>query len=540
MNRYVLLIVSMLSLTTQAQELQKEPKEQDFNFTGVQKSASPSYTLSTTTKPVLTKAAPEDKEETQAPEAGWRTTRFQVETGTYLAHTTGSNLPFWFRANQQGTAPKGPVAAVLHGSVHTGYRSRPVTTTWGKPDFGYGVEVLLNTSSSHTQVLLPQAYAKMRVGPLELYGGRRREVVGLMDTLLSSGSYIWSGNALPLPKLELSLPDYWPARSFIGVKGSYSHGFFESSRPFVDGARLHQKSLYVRLGKANSRIRLYGGVNHQVQWGGRSPFFSTDGELPGSMLAYLYVVSAKSVRGDSLKFGNSFDGGNRVGNHLGTLDGALEIQLPSSSLMLYRQSVYEDGSLFLMTSVIDGLNGLSWQNRRRYRQGFVLQKLTVEYLHTMSQGGAVFQDYPAKLRGRDNYFNHAQYRDGWSYYGRTIGTPFITANEELRQGLPAAGGAFTSNNRVQAVHIGAAGRLSQAVNFLGKVSYSRNAGTYDAAFQPLLPQLSAYMSVGADLAFLDGVNVSGAVAWDRGQLLDDALGLHLRIRKTWTDRYKRD
>ena len=170
----------------------------------------------------------------------------------------------------------------------------------------------------------------------------------------------------------------------------------------------------------------------------------------------------------------------------------------------------------------------------------LLQRLTIEYLHTMSQGGAVFQDYPAKLRGRDNYFNHAQYRDGWSYFGRTIGTPFITSNQDLRQGIPTTGGAFTSNNRVQALHMGAAGRLSQAVSFLGKVSYSRNAGTYDGEFQPRLPQLSAYLSVGADLAFLDGVQVSGAVGWDKGQLLDDALGLHLRIRKTWTDRYKRD
>ncbi|HEV7348555.1 capsule assembly Wzi family protein [Telluribacter sp.] len=551
--RFLLLAVYMLSLTAYAQEPPKNQPNTGFELTGIRRASIPGQSVikvqpagktDNRTKTSL------DKEDNQPAatlvrpeEPGWRTTRFQVETGTYLSHaglSQGGSLPFWFRTNQYGIVPQGSVAGVLRGNVHTSYKSVIQTAKFDKVDFGYGADVVLNTTGRDWQLLVPEAYVKMRYGPFELYGGRRREVVGLLDTLLSSGSYIWSGNALPIPKVELRIPDYWPARSFVGIKASYSHGFFENSRPFVTGALLHQKSLYVRLGKADSRLRFYGGMNTQAQWGGRSPFFSTEGRLPSNLEAYLYVVSGKSVAGDSLKFGNSFDGGNRVGNHLGSIDGALEVNLGYSSLLVYRQSVYEDGSLYYLTSLVDGLNGISWQNRRQPLAGVQLERLTVEYLHTMSQGGDMFLDSPAKYRGRDNYFNHAQYRDGWSYFGRTLGTPFITANPELKQGLPPAGGAFTSNNRVQAWHMGAAGRFSPAVSFIGKVSYSRNAGTYDVALEPMLTQLSAYLSVGADVGFWPGVQVSGALGWDRGQLLNDALGLHLRIRKTWVDKYRKD
>jgi hypothetical protein len=485
-------------------------------------------------------------------QAELRVTRYFFEAGTYLSQSKqshagygeggpwpASSVPFWLRSNQYGIVPTGPAAGVLRGGLSTDYKQVAATATPGRSvDFGGGLDVVLNVSDRSWQVLVPEAYLKMRLGPFELYGGRRREITGLVDTLLTSGSYIWSGNTLPIPKFQLSIPDYWPARSLVGIKAMYAHGYFENSRPVVTGGRLHQKALYVRLGRPKSLFKIYGGFNHQVQWAGYSPYFSTEGRLPDNREAYKYVVLAKSVAGDSLKFGNSFDGGNRVGNHLGSVDVALELDLAKSTFLVYRQSVYDDGSLFHMTSLADGLNGISWQNRQPSSAGFFLTNLNLEYLHTMSQGGDIFSDDP-RYRGRDNYFNHGQYRDGWSYFGRTLGTPFITANTELGQGVFPAGGYFTSNNRVQVWHLGAAGQFIDGVSFMGKVSYSRNGGTYDVPFDPRLSQLSAYLSIGTTLRFWPGVQVSGAVGWDRGQLLNDALGLNLRIRKTWVDHYQK-
>lgn len=59
-------------------------------------------------------------------------------------------------------------------------------------------------------MIVPEAYLKARWGIFELSGGRRREIVGLLDTTLSTGSYAWSGNALPIPKIQLEIRDYAP------------------------------------------------------------------------------------------------------------------------------------------------------------------------------------------------------------------------------------------------------------------------------------------------------------------------------------------
>ena len=58
------------------------------------------------------------------------------------------------------------------------------------------------------QFLIPVAYIKAKFGAFEIYAGRRKEIFGLVDSTLSSGSYIWSGNALPMPKIQISTPNF--------------------------------------------------------------------------------------------------------------------------------------------------------------------------------------------------------------------------------------------------------------------------------------------------------------------------------------------
>ena len=84
-----------------------------------------------------------------------------------------------------------------------------------------------------------------------------------------------------------------------------------------------------------------------------------------------------------------------------------------------------------------------------------IQEVLLEYLFTESQGGNLFLENAAQ-RGRDNYFNHSQYQDGWSRYGLTMGTPFITPSADSRSDLPRYG--FTNNNRVAVMHLGVSGQ----------------------------------------------------------------------------------
>ncbi|MFY7910742.1 MAG: hypothetical protein ACOVO2_14345, partial [Emticicia sp.] len=152
--------------------------------------------------------------------------KYQLETGTYLS--SSGTTPFWLRSNQYGIVPLESQFATFRGSAHKEYDStRNINQKLKKIGVGYGAWAVANVGKVN-QLLLPEAYIKARYGVFEFYGGRRREIVGLVDTTLTSGSYIWSGNALPLPKLQISIPNYVSiiGKGLISIKGAYAHGWF--------------------------------------------------------------------------------------------------------------------------------------------------------------------------------------------------------------------------------------------------------------------------------------------------------------------------
>ena len=57
--------------------------------------------------------------------------------------------------------------------------------------------------------------------------------------------------------------------------------------------------------------------------------------------------------GDTATYGLN-DGWNRLGNHLGTVDLGMEVELAMGKLFMYRQSIYEDGSLYYGNNITTG------------------------------------------------------------------------------------------------------------------------------------------------------------------------------------------
>lgn len=457
-----------------------------------------------------------------------------VEAGTLVA---SDHAPFWLRANQYGTVPLRNPVFRLGAGLHADYRPADSSGIRPKTDWGYGLGVVLNAGVTN-QLLLPEAYVKGRFGAFELYAGRRREVVGLVDTLLTSGSYIWSGNALPIPKVQIAVPEFTAVPFTNGVlsfMGNFAHGWFENAGRLVKGSYLHQKQLYLRLGKPSWRFRLFGGANHLVIWGGESNLipsnFAVNGRLPSGIEYYPDVVLGLRNSNAYLNDPNltSFEV-NRIGNHLGTLDVAAEVDLNRWSLMGYRQFIFDDGSLFRGTNLIDGLNGLRLKNRRQSGESaFFLRQLTLEYLYTYSQGGDLFIDN-AKQRGRDDYFNHSQLIDGWVYHGRTIGTPFLMPYAEVRPTLPGRGGIV--NNRLGMIYLGMNALVHNQWELTTRISYSRNVGTYSVPFPGTIQQVSGMVGVSRAMTWLGGTRLNAALAFDQGGLLPNSLGFSLGLRKT--------
>lgn len=394
--------------------------------------------------------------------------------------------PLWLRANQYGLVPASGSYGFSGISYLVDYRPNK------KIDWAYGVSSQINLGENKADVFFPEAYVKGKLGIFELAAGRQKQMFGLVDSTLSSGSYIWSGNALPMPKVELQVKEYWSPGFLKGVlafKGSYAHGWFENSREDVRDFYLHQKTFYGRLGKPHWKVKFYGGFNHQVQWAGRLKYAdpynisAKNGVIPSDFKTYISVVTGRSnaVTGDTVTYGYN-DGFNRSGNHLGTVDVGLEIELNKSKVFFYRQSIYEDGSLYYGNNITDGLHGLAIT--RKVDQGLV--KLVFEYLNTTSQGGTIFSD-KTNIRGFDNYLNNGVYLNGWTYFGKGIGTPLMTLDAETD--LSPSNRIYYDNNRVEAFYI--AGELAMGRNKIQfRGSLSNAIGWFGSEYFPVKKQYS--------------------------------------------------
>jgi hypothetical protein len=407
-----------------------------------------------------------------------REIKYTAEVGTFLS--TNGETPFWLRANQYGTVPSTSPIVTLRGSISSDYKkaiTKEDQYKLSKFDWGYGLNIVGNVGKE-SQFLIPEAYVKAKYGAFEIYAGRRKEIFGLVDSTLSSGSYIWSGNALPMPKIQISTPNFVPlgiTKGFLSFKGNYAHGWFENSRTDVKNFYLHQKSLYFRLGKPDWKFHFYGGFNHQVQWGGELLYpdpknlSGIGGKVGSSFNDYVNVVLGRSLaaEGDTTKVG-IVEATNRSGNHLGTLDLGFDINMKSFSILCYRQSIFEDGSLAYLNNITDGLWGISIVNKIPATSSIHFNKVNIEYLNTHSQGGLVGgESQMSRLRGLDNYFNNGIYRNGWTYLNQTLGTPFINKLNN--------GDTNLTNNVVEMYHFGLLSSWWE-IPINAHLSYSSNYG----------------------------------------------------------------
>lgn len=251
--------------------------------------------------------------------------RFRSEIGSYFS--TSGQTPFWLRANQYGLVPHENALMTLRHAMRVDYHDAPKTKLDSlkaanrRVDWGWGAEAVLNAGYEY-KVLIPELYVKVKLGGMEVWAGRRREVIGLVDSVLTSGSYAWSGNTLPMAKIQIAVPEYLPRNSLFGFKGFYAHGWFEEDR-YINNMLLHQKALYGRFGKPHWRLKLYGGFNHQVQWGGNTERLAgsriKNNQLPNHLSDYIDVVTGTTLGNRSNVDTNrisSFDRENRIGNHL--------------------------------------------------------------------------------------------------------------------------------------------------------------------------------------------------------------------------------
>lgn len=433
--------------------------------------------------------------------------------GALQAAAVNHDTPLWLQANQYGAIPSEGSFISGQWALHKDYsKVSPVRDKIPFFNWSAGAKLISNASKDKTDFFFTNLFIALKAGVFELSVGQREEFHGLCDSTLTSGSIAMSGNAHPYPKIQLAMPEFYNLHfldNFIGFKISYSDGLLGPANVqygnvnHVPSVYLHQKSFYVRLGRPWQKVNFYGGVNHQAMWGGENKIF-TGGLDPGK--SYEYVVIGKPWAS------------SRVGNHFGTIDVGAELKTQNWVFFLYRQNIYEDGSLAQLRNINDGLNGLRIKQRKfiSKQHGFQVRSIVIELLSTKNQGGDEF-DFSTGIFGRDDYFNHYVYTQGWSYRQRTLGTPLITPQNFMNADISKHPTVFTVNNRLTALHIGMDSRWN-GTDLRLLATYSTNIGNYTYPLSPSIQQLSLLVKATRLFPGLFNSYVSASVSADVGKL----------------------
>jgi hypothetical protein len=438
--------------------------------------------------------------------------------------TSSNQTPFWIAARQHGTVPSTSSFTLGQFALKKIYHPHdPRIFQWSAS------AELIASYSGKANFFFTDFHLAGKVGPVELLAGQQKLLTGLlMDTILSSGSLSMSGNARPFPKIQLAIPEFYPlafTNNYISLKASYSDGMLQGSNisygsiGFVKKTYFHQKTFYLKFGGNENRLHMYTGFNHQVVWGGEKEIDQLTKLSVGK--AYKHIVFAKRL--DS----------KIIGNHFGTIDIGASWRQPHWTYGIYRQSIFDSGSLFKIINYTDGLNGISAKRNRppsNDQTYFSINSAVVEIVGTKSQrntspvlGLGIFE--------HGNYFNHYIYQNGWSYRGNNIGSPLAPPKEITNDDLPRSGTEFTNNNRFWAFHTGLTASWS-SINFVFKGTYSFNYGTYISDFSDVRNQTSVFLSADKHIGFLNGSNLSAGISIDAGTLFPKSYGLIIGLKKS--------
>lgn len=427
--------------------------------------------------------------------------------------STGDVSPFWFQNNAYGTVAYQSNNIRLRTGLFKDFSHKNKYF-----DYALKADFLLRTASgSKTDFYFHEYYVKAKVWFVDLVAGAREEHLGNQDSTLSSGGFLLSHNARPMPKLTAGIEHFTAVpftRGYVEIKGALSHGWF-TDNIYSTGVLLHHKYMYVRVG-GKLPVRLQYGLDHVAQWGGFIPGW---GQQPSGLSDYIKVFMGKSG-GTNAGISDQI---NALGNSIGSKSLRIDADISDFEIGAYWQNIFEDGpvrALGLNMNVEDGLWGISVRNKKfPYIKGILY-----EYMNSTDQSGPFHDSDGIVYGGNDNYFN-GQYGFGWTYFGRTIGTPFITSsvyntNHSLR----------LLNTRVQMHHFGAEGDI-KGFDYRILCSFGKNYGSYDAPYSTLKSSASLLLTVNKTFQQLGGINIGCSFAADKGAMYGDNAGFMITLKK---------
>ena len=371
-------------------------------------------------------------------------TQFSVSFEALISGNSGN--PFWFYSNREGMIDPGSGNLLgQFGLDHEFFKTEDLSIT--------GSLLGVARASENPVLYLHSGFAEVDYKRVFFKAGRVKDLIGIFDQELSSGSMIMSSNAPPMPGYSFGtngFQDVPGLDGYLQFKFLYSDKWFENTNREVSGAKLHQKFLYLRPRWRDFYISV--GFSHNVMWGGENEIY---GDLGNTFQDYLRVVIPSGADSSSEISGE-------IRNFQGNTLAAYEFQAGWDNgiigIQATRQFYLEDTPGLEFRSTWDGLWNLGINF---YDDSSPIDRFVFEILNTKQQNSFDWEPW-----GTDNYYSNFIYKSGWSYYGTILGTPLISYDRETKQ---------ISNNIITAVHFGASGAIGE-IDYTLFYTYSRNYG----------------------------------------------------------------
>jgi len=436
------------------------------------------------------------------------------EVGILGVTSTGIYSPFWIQSNQYGKISANPTSADIWVGISKDFGNKSLLF-----DYGFKANLFLQTDRSKTKAYFHEIYLKTRLSVLDLILGAREEQFGNQDSTLSCGGFLYSKSARPMPKITVGIENFTVVpytRGFFEIKGAISHGWF-ADNIYATNLFLHHKYLYGKIG-GKLPVHFQYGLDHVAQWGGIVP---VNGQQPTNFDAFRSIFfinpgSSNAAVTDQI---------NALGNHIISQSMKLDIALSDYKISGYWQNISEDGPVRIMWNAMNKADGLWGVSIRNSKFPFI-KGILFEYLETTDQSGPYHDKDGIIYGGTDNYFNNGIYQNGWTYFSRTIGTPFMSSPIYNKDGK-----VEISNNRVEVHHIGIEGDISgYRYKFLS--SFSKNYGSYKNPFPTMIPNTSLIVELNKQFKKLSNIEIGCSLGGDFGKLYGNSVGCLFSIRKT--------
>lgn len=378
-------------------------------------------------------------------------------------------------------------------------------------------------SEAPSRVWLQQLWGEVKYRGVFLWVGMRDFTPALVNSRLSSGDLIESGNSRNIPGGRVGFIDFQNipfTNGWVQIQGEIGYG--KSTDNDWQKNHYNYYNNHINLGwwynykrcffrtKPSQPFSITIGMQAAAQFAGETWWYR-DG-------SYWRYADMKLKARDFLDMLILREGDDYwKGNHVGSWDFQARYRLrDQSEIKAYFQWLWEDGSGIGKLNGMDGLWGLEWKSAKRGPlSGAVLEVMTY-----MNQGGPIHYDYDDhngtnlnthRSSGRDDYYNNYWY-NGYALYGMSIGSPMFVSP------LFNTDGATTRflQNRFWGIHAAAEGDVMPNLTYRAMASFRRFYGTLSVPAVQTTHTVSAMVEATWTLTQVPGLALNAQIAFDCG------------------------